>query len=148
MFADDTQRIDAYFNSLQPELASLPGLYAPPSGRLLLAVCDGTVAGVVAMRDLGGGICEMKRMFVDTEFHGAGVGRALAKTLISEARDAHYARMRLDTSHRQVAAIKLYRRLGFVEIQPYYEISAELRASLIFMELPLQERIRPYPSDA
>ena len=145
LFADDIQRIDAYFHSLQPELASLPGQYAPPAGRLLLALCDDRVTGVVAMRDLGGGTCEMKRMFVDTEFHGAGVGRALAETLISEARDAHYARMRLDTSHRQVAAIRLYRRLGFKEIQPYYEISAELRSGLTFMELPLQEPDTPVP---
>ncbi len=89
------------------------------------------------MRGLGGGTCEMKRMFVDTTFHGTGVGRALAEALISEARDAGYARMRLDTGLRQIAAMGLYKSLGFKEIQPYYDISEELRADLTFMELAL-----------
>ncbi len=137
LYPDDPEGVDAYFASIQPVLASLPGAYLLPAGRLLLAVCDGTVAGMVAMRDLSNGACEMKRMFVDSGFQGTGIGRAMAEALISEARDTGYVLMRLDTGHRQVAAIGLYRSLGFKEIPPYYDISEEQRADLIFMELPL-----------
>lgn len=137
LYPDDAQGVEAYFASIQPELAGLPGQYALPAGRLLLAVCDGSVVGMVAMRDLGGGTCEMKRMFVDAAFHGTGVGRALAEALIAEARQAGYARMRLDTGHRQVAASGLYQRLGFRAIQPYYDVSDDLRADLTFMDLAL-----------
>jgi ribosomal protein S18 acetylase RimI-like enzyme len=141
LYPDNTQGVDAYFASIQPELASLPGQYALPSGRLLLAICGDKVAGMVAMRDLGSGTSEMKRMFVDTAFQGTGVGRALATTLLSQARDAGYSRMRLDTSHQQVAAFGLYKSLGFKEIQPYYEAPEEVRANLTFMEIALQSQL-------
>jgi len=140
---DDIRNVEAYFASIQPELDGLPGQYALPSGRLLLAVCGGKVAGMVAMRDLGSGTCEMKRMFVDTAVQGTGVGRALAEALIAEARNAGYERMRLDTGHQQVAAIGLYKSVGFKEIQPYYDVSEELRANLTFMELALRPQSSP-----
>lgn len=90
LYPENSTAVDAYFESLKPELAGLPGEYAPPAGRLLLASVDGQIAGTVALRDLGGGRCEMKRMFVDTAYHGQRVGYALANALISEARSAGY----------------------------------------------------------
>jgi ribosomal protein S18 acetylase RimI-like enzyme len=138
LFADDPALIDEYFIAVQPELDSLPGPYGPPGGRLLLATLDGRAVGTVALRDLGDGTCEMKRMYVDTTVHGQGVGRALAEALVAQARLLGYARMRLDTSRRQAAAIRLYRRLGFDEIAPYYDASALVRESMHFMELSLR----------
>lgn len=138
LYAEDTSAVDEYFRSIQPELAALPGEYAAPRGVLLMAVDDDRPVGMVALRDLGGETCEMKRMFVDSALHGKGVGRALAEQLVSEGRRLGYARMRLDTSYRQAAAIGLYRTLGFKEIEPYYEVSPEVRSVLIFMELPLR----------
>jgi ribosomal protein S18 acetylase RimI-like enzyme len=138
LYPTDHAGVDSYFAAIQPELAALPGEYSPPDGRLLLAEVGGNVVGMVAMRSLGAGTCEMKRMFVDTALHGMGVGRSLAEALIVEARRAGYDRMRLDTSHGQVAAIRLYRSLGFQEIEPYYDAPPEVRDSLTFMELPLR----------
>jgi ribosomal protein S18 acetylase RimI-like enzyme len=92
----------------------------------------------VALRSLGDGSSEMKRMFVDPEFRGRGVGKALAVTLIDEARSAGYRTMRLDTSVRQLEAITLYERLGFARIGPYYELPDELKDWLVFMELSVQ----------
>ena len=136
----DLRLIDGYFDgaAFDEEVAGLPGKYARPDGRLLLASVDGRAAGCVALRSLGDGSSEMKRMFVDPEFRGRGVGRALAVRLIDEARSAGYRTMRLDTSVRQLEAISLYERLGFTRIGPYYELPDELVDWLVFMELPLQ----------
>lgn len=142
LFAEDTAPIDEYFLAIQPELATLPGIYGPPDGRLLLATVDGRTVGTVALRNIGGGTCEMKRMYVDTAAHGQGIGRALAVALVDQARELGYARMRLDTSRRQTAAIRLYRSLGFQEIPPYYEVSDLLRQTMHYMELPLQSARR------
>ncbi|KPV46117.1 hypothetical protein SE17_43620, partial [Kouleothrix aurantiaca] len=79
-------------------------------------------------------------MFVYPEYHGRGVGRALGEAIVEEARTLGYTRMRLDTSFRQQDALRLYQRLGFQSIQPYYELPDELRNWLVFMELALAPR--------
>jgi ribosomal protein S18 acetylase RimI-like enzyme len=129
--------VDEYFQLVEAELASLPGKYGPPTGRLLLAYLDGVVAGTGALRDIGNHVCEMKRMFVYPMFHGKGIGRALATTLLGEARKYGYSHMRLETSLGQVAAQGLYRSLGFRHIAAYYELPEGLQANLVFMELRL-----------
>ena len=123
--------------TVEAELASLPGAYGPPTGRLLVAYYDSAVAGTVAMQDMGHRICEMKQMFVSTEFRGKGLGRALATTLISDARALGYVQMRLSSGVRQVAAQGLYRSLGFQEILSYHDVPESLRSVLLFMELRL-----------
>jgi GNAT superfamily N-acetyltransferase len=135
----DLSLIDQYFDAkaFEEELATLPGKYAPPKGRLQLALYDDQPAGCIALRELDTRICEMKRMFVYPELQGKGIGRALAETLIREAQTIGYTRMQLDTSVRQVEAQNLYRSLGFKEIAPYYELPEELKSWLVFMELSL-----------
>ena len=79
----------------------------------------------------------MKRMFVDPRFHGSGIGRALAEELLAVAKASGYAVMRLDTSKRQTEAQQLYRKLGFREISPYYDLPQPLIEWLVFMERDL-----------
>jgi putative acetyltransferase len=110
------------FQSFDQELAGLPGEYAPPQGRLLLARTGGELAGCVALHPLQAGVCEMKRLYVRPQYRGQGIGRALLNTVLGEARAIGYQRMRLDTVEPVMQdAVRMYRAYGFREIPPYRE---------------------------
>lgn len=114
--------VDLCFQSFEQELATLPGKYAPPLGRLLVAEVDGRLAGVVGLRPLAEDICEMKRLYVPAWAKGRGIGRALVERVVGEARAAGYRAMRLDTLQSAMPqANHLYDQLGFREIPAYYE---------------------------
>ncbi len=101
------------------ELAELPGVYAPPSGTLLLARCDGRLAGCVALRPLGGGACQMRRLFVRHQFRGKGVGKRLALAVIGAAREAGHTLMRLEVAPWMEEAIAMYRSMGFRQTETH-----------------------------
>ncbi len=117
--------ISLCFQNFDEELATLPGAYAPPEGRLLLAFERDEPAGCVALRKIDGDICEMKRLWVRPAFRGTGLGRRLVETLVSEACAAGYRRMRLDTLPSMKAAQTLYESLGFRDIPPYNDHPVE-----------------------
>lgn len=128
--------INLCFQNYDKELAHLPGEYAPPRGRLLLALADdGAAAGCAALRDLGNGVAEMKRLFVRPAFRGQRLGWRLAEMVLDEARALGYERIRLDTLPGKMdQAIAMYRVLGFKDIAPYYNNPVTGAA---FMELEL-----------
>ncbi|MEO0225497.1 MAG: GNAT family N-acetyltransferase [candidate division WOR-3 bacterium] len=111
--------VDLLFQNFDQELAELPGDYTPPSGCLFLAFADRKIAGCVALRPLNNEVCEMKRLYVRSDFRGRGIGRLLTERAIAEAKAIGYRKMRLDTLPSMVEAIALYRSLGFNEIPPY-----------------------------
>jgi GNAT superfamily N-acetyltransferase len=125
------------FQNFDDELTGLPGDYAPPEGRLFLAFEGGSPAGCAALRNLGDGACEMKRLYVRDDFRGHGVGIALIERLLAVARAAGYTRVRLDTyPPRMAKAVSLYESLGFREIEPYYH---NPYGETLFMELEFRD---------
>lgn len=107
------------FQDFDRELATLPGAYARPRGRLLLARVAGAPAACAALRPLGDRDGEMKRLYVRAQFRGMGLGRALAEIVLDEARAIGYASVKLDTLPQMAEAQSLYAALGFRDIAPY-----------------------------
>lgn len=111
--------VDLCFQGFEEELAGLPGAYAPPRGRLLVARRQKRVVGCIALRPLSEADCEMKRLYVTDVGRGLGIGKRLVETLCAEARVAGYRRIFLDTLPEMATAQQLYERLGFVDVAPY-----------------------------
>jgi ribosomal protein S18 acetylase RimI-like enzyme len=132
----DSMGLDLGFQNFSQELAELPGKYAPPSGCLLVAKVDGQPAGCVGLRSLGDGVCEMKRLYVRSQYRGLGLGRKLAERVIEVARNLGYECLRLDTiASKMGSAVSLYAGLGFRTIPAYCETRFP---DAIFMELDLR----------
>lgn len=129
-----TLDVDLCFQNFERELAELPGRYAPPTGPLILAFEGAEPAGCVALRDLGDGICEMKRLYVRPRFRRQRLGRRLSGAIIAGAREANYKCMRLDTLESMHEAIALYESLGFRRIPAYYDNPSGLA---VYLELKL-----------
>lgn len=126
--------VDLCFQGFAEELASLPGKYAPPDGRLFVATVDGRPAGCIALRRLDAATGEVKRLYVRPEGRGLGIGSALARRVVDEARKIGYERLVLDTLERMPSARRIYESLGFRRTEPYY---ANPLAGVIYMALDL-----------
>jgi GNAT superfamily N-acetyltransferase len=115
--------IDLSYQGFEAEMQAMPGKYAPPAGELLLArSSDGTPVGCVGLRPIEPrGCCEMKRLYVAPEGRGFGLGARLVAAVVREAERIGYREMRLDTLPSMTGAMALYRKLGFVPMEPYYD---------------------------
>ena len=119
--------------------APLRGEYGAPDGCLLLALVDSKPAGCVAFRRFDAGTCEMRMLFVQPEFQGLGVGRALVVGLLDAAKTMGYSSMCLETSRHMVSAHRLYASLGFREVGQYDDREDSLKDIRVFMERRLLE---------
>lgn len=111
--------LDLEFQGFSDELVSLPTMYGSPKGALLLAKLDGVYVGGVGLREFESGIAEMKRMYVLSDYHGSGIGKALTKAFLTKATEMGYASVRLDSIRKLHNALMLYQNFGFEEIEPY-----------------------------
>lgn len=134
---DADEFLRAYYGGAAPGDEALPGVFGPPDGCLLLATDGAATVGCGAFRRLSADTCEMKRLFVRPQFQGRGAGRKLAEALIARAREAGYARMRLDTTTFMKGAQALYASLGFQPCEPYHDIPRGFEAMTLFMERDL-----------
>lgn len=126
--------VDLSFQNFDQEMASLPGAYAEPQGRLFFAEIDSRPAGCVGIRPFSAGICEMKRLYVTPKERSKGIGKALVLAAIKAAKEIGYKRLLLDTLPNMRMAVKLYRELGFTESPAYYPSPVE---GTIFLALDL-----------
>jgi ribosomal protein S18 acetylase RimI-like enzyme len=128
---------DLGFQDFDNEMVNFPGQYVFPRGCLYIALNANQPIGCVALRDLGQGICEMKRLYVKPHFRGQKVGKLLAEAVIKAARNMGYDYMRLDTIPSMRHANMLYTSLGFKQIAPYRFNPIE---GATFFELNLKEK--------
>jgi ribosomal protein S18 acetylase RimI-like enzyme len=132
--------IDLAYQRFEVEVATLPGAYAPPDGALLLARgAAGEPLGCVALRPLGDGVAEIKRLFVLPAARGLGLGGRLMSAIVGEARRIGYRALRLDTLPSMTRAQTMYRAVGFETIEPYYPTPI---AGTVFLGLTLIESAR------
>lgn len=123
---------DLCFQDFEQELDSLPGLYARPKGALLLALIERQPCGCAAIRPASRrDTCELKRLYVAERGRGLGIGLALTRRAMREAKKAGYRWIRLDTLSRLEKAIALYKGLGFREVAPFVPNAP---ADVVFME--------------
>ena len=122
------------FQNFGEELQGLPGKYAPPGGRLGLALVNGLAAGCVALRRIDAGRCEAKRLYVRPAARGQGLGTALLDWATAEARAAGYREMLGDTMPVMRQALAMYDRMGFERTGPY---APEATAGAIYLRLRL-----------
>lgn len=127
--------VDLCFQDFSRELAELPGAYAPPSGRILLAAANAEAFGCVALRAIDDCVGEIKRMYVQPARRGQGWGRQLAVAIVAQARFIGYRELVLDTLSRLTSARLLYEELGFSECAPYY---ANPLPDVVYMRLRLE----------
>ena len=130
----DSLGLPVGFQGFSQECKSLPGVYAPPEGRLLLAFLNNNPIGTAALRPFAGRSCEAKRLYLRPKYRGNGVGRALLNRLIQEAREEGYKDMYGDTLKSMKSALRLYKQVGFSEVAAY---SANPTPDAVFMRLSL-----------
>ena len=116
------------------EIAHLEEKYAYPKGRIYLVYVEGKLAGCVGMKPLDERHAELKRLYIRPEVRGRNLGEELTRRIMNDAREEGYSILRLDTLPGLKSAVKLYRRMGFREIEAYYDC---LVPKTIFMEIEL-----------
>ena len=125
------------WKGFEEELATLPGVYAPPAGRLLLAMHDGQPAGCVCLKAHDATTSELKRLYVRPTFRGQKIGQQLVKLLIEEARQARYQRIVLDSHSSMKKAHAIYQEVGFRLVSAPDDFPEELKPIVVFMECDL-----------
>lgn len=119
----DSGLVDLSSQNIELEIAGLPGDYRPPTGELFIATDQmGEAMGCIAVHTLGQtGDAEIKRLFVQPDYRGRGIGTALLNAAIGAAKQMRCRRIVLDTMPTMTSAIAIYKSLGFEEIDPYWD---------------------------
>jgi ribosomal protein S18 acetylase RimI-like enzyme len=135
-FPDQTEDLGAYYSPerLQQALDEVGTDFVSPKGLALIARLSGSAVGCVLAHPIAPGVAEMKRLFVMPAARGRGVGHELVSTLKDRLAASGYPTVRLDTAIFLTDAISLYRRMGFVEIEPYTALPPGTARTAMFME--------------
>lgn len=122
------------FQGLEEELATLPGIYIPPAGRLLLAMQDEEPVGCICLKGHDATTCELKRLYVRPKFRGLNIGWQLVNRLVEEARTSGYNRIVLDSHRSMKKAHALYQAVGFKRVSTPDDFPEALKPVVVFME--------------
>jgi GNAT superfamily N-acetyltransferase len=127
------------FEGFEVELATLPGVYAPPAGRLLFAMQDGQPAGCVCLKGHDDATSELKRLYVRPTFRGQNIGQQLVKMLVKEARQSKYQKIVLDSHISMKKAHAIYLEVGFRLVSAPHDFPEDLKPVVVFMECDLSD---------
>lgn len=125
------------YQNFDQELKDIHTQYGPPEGSLILIRSGEKAIGCAGIRKNEGRIAELKRMYIQEQHQGKGLGRLLLNEAIGQARQLGYERIRLDTLPSMGGANHLYESFGFVDI-PAYRFNPFPEAR--FMELDLSKK--------
>jgi putative acetyltransferase len=134
----DAVEVPPTFDGFEAELASLPGIFAPPTGCLLLATVDGRAAGCIALKSHDAATAELKRLYVSPTFRGQAIGQRLVAALIAQAREAGYRRIVLDSDLSMTRAHEIYLAGGFRKVPTPEGFPETLKPVVVFMEMDLE----------
>jgi len=123
--------IDLQFQNFDSELVTLPTVYGPPNGAIILGWFNDECVACVAIRGISNGIAELKRMYVKPACQEKGVGTQLLKQALTMAKDLGYKSIKLDTLSHMQNAIRLYENNGFERTNAYYH---NPNKSAVYME--------------
>jgi len=99
------------------DMLDIQNNYFENGGIFLVTVKGDEIIGTGAVRNFDGHMCELKRLWLLTEYHGQGLGYRMLQELLNFAREKGYKRMRLETDAvAQSRAVEFYKRIGFEEI--------------------------------
>lgn len=126
--------IDLCFQNFTKELDEIEKMYATDSGGIFLCVDDDKYIGCSAIRRMDDTTCELKRMWVQQNYQGKGIGEELLKKCIDLAQQLNYKTIRLDTLSRLQPAIQLYKKYSFEETTSYYN---NPNADVVYMKKEL-----------
>ncbi len=132
----DNEHIPA-MQTVDDEIAHLPGIFTPPRGRFFVALDDEQVVGCVALKPISQHTGELKRMYVKPAYRGQRIGWRLVETLIAAARAIGCTKVILDSHRTMTRAHNVYQGLGFEIVLPPDDASDDLKRIAIFMELDL-----------
>ena len=125
------------FQGLEEELATLPGIYAPPTGSLLLLTLSSQAVGCIALKGHDAATGELKRLYVRPTFRGRKIGRQLVDAVIETAREMGYQRLILDSHISMKSAHAIYEAAGFRKVETPSDFPEDLKPIVVFMEMNL-----------
>jgi len=105
-------------------------------GEIFFALLDNEVVGTCAVIKVDRKTYELAKMAVTEKVQGMQVGKKLGLTVVGFAVSKRAKKLVLDTNHKLMAAMQLYRKLGFITVP--FEYDEKYERELIRMELNLR----------
>lgn len=113
--------VDVSFQPTDITAEEISKIYSEPKGKIYLAIVENEPAGCMAFHQMENkSNCEIKRLFVRPKFRGLSIGKILMQKAIEDAKNLGYKEIYLDTLSTLKSACRLYEKLGFEQIPPYY----------------------------